>query len=724
MRTTLWGLLAAAALAATSSANGTEARHTITHADVWLMKRIGAPAVSPDGRLAAFSVTEPAYDRKDQVAHLWLVPTDASQPPRRLTDGKGPETGVAWCADSHRIAFSAKRGEDSEPQVYVLDLAAGGEAIKLTNAALGATGPVFSPDCSRIAFVADVWPGAKDDADNRRLAKERADRKYQARVYDGFPVRYWDRWLDERRPHLFVQSLEPGAAARDVLAGTRLAAAPGYAGGLTDEGAVLDHAWTPDGSGVVLAASIDRDRAARDFTTAQLWYLPAAGGEAVRLTAGRDDWGDPAFAPDGRTLYAHHTPRSRHTYNATRIAALSFTTGAPAATAATADPLADSTAAAAALYGLRVGAPRDLTGAVDRSADAFGIALDGTLYYLADDRGLTRLYVVPPGGPAREAGPRDRGAFSGLVVAPRAAQPLLVARWESTTNPPEIVRVGPDGARTLLTHFNTERAAAIDWLPLEDFTFRSKRGRDIHSFLIKPPAFDPAKKYPLLVILHGGPAVMNKDAFGIRWNYHLLASPGYVIVTSDYSGSPGYGERFAQAIDGDPLAGPAEEINAAADEAIRRYPFIDGTRQCAAGASYGGHLANWMQASTTRYKCLVSHAGLVNLEAQWGTSDAVYHREVMIGGPPWENSPLWRTQSPIHYAARFRTPVLVSVGERDFRVPLNNTLEYWTALQRQQVPSRLIVWPEENHWILRGEDSKFFYEQVASWLATYLSPGR
>jgi dipeptidyl aminopeptidase/acylaminoacyl peptidase len=723
MRAALLGSVTVLALAAAGPAPGAEARHAITHADVWLMKRIGAPALSPDGRFAAFSVTEPAYDRKDQLAHLWLVPTDASQEPRRLTDGKGPETGVTWCADNHHLAFSAKREGDTEPQIYVLDLAAGGEALRITNVVLGATGPAFAPDCTRIAFVADVWPGAKDDADNRRLAKERAERKYQARVFEGFPVRYWDRWLDERRPHLFVQALEPGAAARDLLAGTRLAAAPGYSGGMTDEGTTLDHAWTADGAGLVLAASIDRDRAARDFTSTQLWYVPAAGGEAVRLTTGRDSWGDPRFAPDGRTLLAGHVPRSIHSYSAARIAAFDFAAGAAADGATSADPLADSTAAVAARYGIRIGAPQDRTLAVDRAADAFGVAADGTLYYLADDRGLTRLYLVPPGGAAREAGARDAGAYSALAVAPHAAQPVLVARWESTVNPPEIVRLDPSGTRTLLTHFNTERAAAIDWLPVEHFTIKSKRGRDIHSFLVKPPAFDPAKKYPLLVMMHGGPAVMNRDAFGIRWNYHLLAAPGYVLVTSDYSGSPGYGERFAQAIDGDPLAGPAEEINAAADAAIRRYPFIDGSRQCAAGASYGGHLANWMQASTTRYKCLISHAGLVNLEAQWGTSDTVYHREVMIGGPPWQHSPLWRAQSPIQYAAKFRTPVLVSIGERDFRVPLNNSLEYWTALQRQQVPSRLVVWPEENHWILRGEDSRYFYEEVARWLATYLAPG-
>jgi dipeptidyl aminopeptidase/acylaminoacyl peptidase len=220
--------------------------------------------------------------------------------------------------------------------------------------------------------------------------------------------------------------------------------------------------------------------------------------------------------------------------------------------------------------------------------------------------------------------------------------------------------------------------------------------------------------------MHGGPHTMWRDQITLRWNYHLLAAPGYVVLLTAYKGSTGYGEAFADAIKGDPLAGPAEEINEAADEAIRLYGFIDGSRQAAAGASYGGHLANWMQATTTRYRCLISHAGLVSLASQWGTSDVIYHREIMNGGPVWEDGPVWREQSPARRAVSFKTPVLLSIGENDFRVPLNQTLENWSYLKRLQVPSRLIVWPEENHWILKPEDSRYFYQEVHAWLEKYL----
>src|SRR5690606_19021662 len=219
---------------------------------------------------------------------------------------------------------------------------------------------------------------------------------------------------------------------------------------------------------------------------------------------------------------------------------------------------------------------------------------------------------------------------------------------------------------------------------------------------------DPGRKYPLLVLMHGGPYSQWQDAWVLRWNYHLLSANGYVLLLTNYVGSTSQGETFAQAIQGDPLKGPADDVNAAADEAIKRYAFIDGSRQCAAGASYGGHLANWLQASTTRYRCLISHAGLVNLESQWATSDVTYPREQNKGGPPWQQGVDWNSQNPIRYASQWKTPVLVTIGERDFRVPLNNTLEYWSTLQRQQVESRLLVFPEENHWILQGDNSRQF----------------
>src|SRR5581483_11321880 len=262
----------------------------------------------------------------------------------------------------------------------------------------------------------------------------------------------------------------------------------------------------------------------------------------------------------------------------------------------------------------------------DRSVGSFAVTPDSkTIYFTAEDAGLEKIYEVPAaGGEAKLAVAPERGVYTNLTVA----GPGLIALWGSSIDPAEVVRVDP-AARTHrnLTTFDSEAARAIDWQPPRHFWFTSKRGRRIHNMIVLPPAFDASKKYPLLVLIHGGAANMWRDQITLRWNYHLLAKPGYVILLTNYTGSTGFGEQFAQAIQGDPLKGPGEELNEAADEAVRRFPFVDGARMAAGGASYGGHLANWLEATTTRYKCLISHAGLINSESQWGTSDTIYGRE-------------------------------------------------------------------------------------------------
>jgi dipeptidyl aminopeptidase/acylaminoacyl peptidase len=303
---------------------------------------------------------------------------------------------------------------------------------------------------------------------------------------------------------------------------------------------------------------------------------------------------------------------------------------------------------------------------------------------------------------------------------------VIVGQWGSSVDPAEVVRIDTNAkTHRNLTTFNTEQARAIDWWAPQHFWFTSKRGRKIHNMIVTPADFDPTKKYPLFILIHGGAHNMWRDQISLRWNYHLLAKPGYVMLMTNYTGSTGFGTEFAQAIQGDPLRGPAEELIEAADAAIAKYSFIDPTRQIAGGASYGGHLANALEAwSGTRFKALISHAGLVNLENQWGTSDVIFGRELAMNGPHWgEKNENWRTQNPVRYAASFKTPMLLSIGEKDYRVPLNNTLEMWALLQRMRVPSRLLVWPEENHWILNAENSRVFYKEVDEWLRRWVEPG-
>jgi dipeptidyl aminopeptidase/acylaminoacyl peptidase len=422
------------------------------------------------------------------------------------------------------------------------------------------------------------------------------------------------------------------------------------------------------------------------------------GGEPRRLTAGPESYATPTFAPDGRSLYAVMEPATDRVYTQRRLVRWSW----PAMT------------------------DRQVLGeSLDRATGTVRLSPDSArVYFTAEDQGHERLYVLTAsGGAPREIGTLDSGTLTALDIGGPAAAPVAVCLWQSAVQPPEVVRVDlTSGARTPLTRFTASRVAALDLPAAETFWFTSTRGARIHNLLVRPPAFDPARTYPLLVVMHGGPHSAWRDEWVLRWNYHLLGAPGYVVLLTNYTGSTGFGEAFAQRIQGDPLEGPALEINQAADEAIARYGFVDGTRQAAGGASYGGHLANWMAVTTTRYRALVSHAGLFDLAAQWGTSDIAYARERNMGRPVWEDPATWSRQSPLMRAGQLKTPMLVTVGERDYRVPANNALQLWASLQRMHVPSRLIVFPEENHWILRAENSRFFYGEVHAWLARWLAP--
>lgn len=675
----------------------TAQKQPITHEALYLMKRVGTPSVSPDGKWVVFSVTEPSYNDKEAVTDLWVVPSDGSAKPRKITAMKAGESDPVWSPDSKRIAFSAKRDADEQSQIYILDLATGGEAQRVTSLSTGVRSPKFSPDGTRLLFGSTVFPGAANDDANKAAAKEEKDRKFNVRIYDSFPIRAWDRWMDEKEPHIFVASAD-GSGVKDLLAGTKLVAEAGFSGTGGGEGReTISGEWSPDGQWIVFVASTARNTGAFAEVDFGLYRVSVNGGEPERIASARGSYGSPSFSPDGKTLYATLEPNNGKTYNLAQLVAFDWPSMQNARTVAQ----------------------------TDRSVGDYTIASDGkTVYFTAEDSGLIKIYSVPAGGgAAKVALDPQRGVYSGLTAADNA--PVLVGRWGSSVDPNEIVRIDLAGKKhTNLTSFTVDQARAIDWAPPEHFWFTSKRGRKIHNMIVKPAGFDPSKKYPLFVLIHGGAHNMWQDSITLRWNYHLLAKPGYVLLLTNYTGSTGFGAEFAQLIQGDPLRGPADELMEAADAAIAKYPFLDASRQVAGGASYGGHLANALEAwSGTRFKALISHAGLVNLETQWGTSDTIYSRELAMLGPVWEQNENWRTQNPVRSAASFKTPMLLSVGEKDYRVPLNNTLEMWALLQRLQVPSRLLVWPDENHWILNAENSKVFYREVDEWLRKWVTPG-
>ncbi|MEO1202637.1 MAG: S9 family peptidase, partial [Pseudomonadota bacterium] len=656
-----------------------------------------------DGSVTCTITHLPSYEEDETTSDLWMVAADGKSDPRRLTATTESEGDVAWSPDGTRIAFTRKKdGDDEVAQIYVMDMTAPGEAEQITTLSTGVSGPKWSPDGKRLAFESRVYPGKLTDEENAEEKKARDERDYNVSKYEIFPIRQWNRWRDDLQTHVFVQDAVPGAEAKDLLAGTEFVAAPGYAGVPSLSGDSLKPEWTPDGQALVISATQNLDESAHAETFYHLYRLSVDGGEPEALTQG-DEWScrEAAFAPNGRSLFCMYDPSTEYAYNLTEIARFDWPASGNASDFS--------------------GEPTLLTDGFDRPVSGMDLSPDGTRIFLtAPDEGRVRLFSVATNG---RGGVSAMNAESGGVYAgPQAAGRGLFARWEDATHPAEVVRVNTrNGQHERLTAFNVERAAVLDRQPYREFWFESELGRRIHSYVALPPGFDESKKYPVVTLIHGGPHSSSLDADHVRWSPHLVASAGYVVVMTDYTGSVGYGVEFARNIQGDPLKTPGDEIMAALDEAIRLYPFIDADRQAAAGASYGGHLINWLQGSTTRFSALVGHAGLIDMEGQWSTSDVIYHREINAGGPPWGDSPVWKEQSPSTFAENFATPIMLTIGEKDFRVPINQTIAAWSYMQRMQVPGRLLVFHDADHWIMKGSEARYYWDEVHAWLAEHLS---
>jgi dipeptidyl aminopeptidase/acylaminoacyl peptidase len=671
--TAAFALILVAGLAAPVAA---QEQRPMTAQDLWSMGRVGAPAVSPDGRSVVYTVTHYDLETDRGRTHLWLVPVAGGEP-RQLTHGDASASSPAWSPDGRTIAFVTARGDDGR-QIWLMP-AAGGEARQLTRVEGGASGPVWSADGSLLAFTSRVWVDGDEGGERlRRLAESRSS----ALVYDELMVRHWDTWTDGRRSHVYAADPATGEA-RDLTPGPYDTPPVGLGG-------FHDYDLSPDGTELAFVRNVDVPTAVG--TGNNVWLVPTGGAEPTRLSTGDGNDVSPRYSPDGRWIA--WLSQERPGFEADRAVLM--------------------------LHDRRTGAQRPLTGGFDASVSSFRWSPDSrTLFFNAQDEVNVRIYrVALRDGTVR---PVTGGAFDGAFDLVGNGSQLVVAR-QHAHRPTELVVVDDRGReRRRLTRVNDALVAQLALQPLETFWHAGADGARVQSFMVKPPDFDPSRKYPVVFLVHGGPQGAWSDNFHYRWNYNLFAAPGYVVIAPNPRGSTGFGQQFTDEISRDWGGRVYTDLMMALDHALAEYPFLDGDRVAAAGASYGGYMMNWFQGRAgDRFRTLINHAGVFDLRSMYGATEELWFPEWEFGGPPWEAPDDYQRWNPALEVDRWRTPMLIIHGQLDYRVPVEQGLGAFTALRRQGVPARLLYFPDEGHWILRPANALVWWETVNEWLGRWL----
>lgn len=654
----------------------------MTAADLIESLGLSDPQISPDGRLVAFVVRRGRLAQNDGVANLWVAPL-AGGPARRLTTTEKSDWGPRWSRDGRHLYFVSTR--KGAPAVWRLPVQ-GGEAEPVGSAALGVGGPlVLSPQGDRILFAGSAYPKCPDDACNGRESKARERSKVKAELFTGLLYRHWNAWRHGQVNHVFALELR-GRKVRDLTPGPE-DAPPIALGGSPD------YAVSPDGREIAFVKNTDRQVATS--TNNDLFVMPAAGGRPVRLTQNAANDHSPAYSPDGRFIayLAMKVPR----YEADRLRLV--------------------------LYDRQAKTHRVLTETFDRSIHEFVWAPDGkALYFTADDRGYVPVFAVPTaGGEVRRV--VERVFAEGLRVTPDGQTLVFVSH--ATHALPEIWRAPTaGGATTRVTTLQKRFEERVSMRPVEHLWFEGAAGKPIHALVVKPPDFRPGQRYPLVVMIHGGPQGMSGDSWHPRWNAQLFAAPGYVLLMPNFHGSQGYGQAFCDAIGGDWGGKPYEDVMRSVEAAVKKLPYVDGGRVCAVGASYGGYLVNWIGTQTTRFRCLITHAGVYDLRSKYGTTEELWFPEREFQGTPWTNPGMYAKWSPSMQVQRWKTPTLVIHGQHDYRVTVGQGMQLFTALQRQGVPSQFLYFPDEDHFVKKPQNRLFWWKTMHDWLAKHLKGGR
>jgi dipeptidyl aminopeptidase/acylaminoacyl peptidase len=660
----------------------TPSKYAMTFDDLMAVQRVGESQISPDGRAVVYSVGTADMDTNRVAHNIWVVSTAPGSRPRQLTD-TGHDNRPQWSPDGKSIAFLSSR--EGASQVYVMP-AKGGNARKVTSISTAADNERWSPDGEWIAFTSSVYPDCADDACNRARDDAAEKSKVKARSYDHLLYRHWLHWNEGKRSHLFLVPAN-GGDPRDLIPHADYDVPP------DERGDANDIAFSPDSKEICFTAVTDRPEAIS--TNADLFLIPVSGGEPKRITTNPGFDGHPAYSPDGRFI-AYHSQKTPE-YESDRWRLM--------------------------LYDRARGESAEVAESLDRSVDEIAWARDSkAIFFTAANEIVQPVYKISaaPGSTPQEI----LKASVNESISISADGTTLAFLSSSLVAPDEVFVSRSDGSDVQqLSQHNAARLASIEMNAPEPFWYEGAEGARVEGMLIRPPHFDPAKKYPLLLLIHGGPQGVWSDSWGYRWNEEMFAAAGYVAVAINPRGSTGYGQKFTDEIRDDWGGKPYVDLMKGVDYVIEKYPFIDPNRTAAAGGSYGGYMVDWIATHTGRFKALISHAGVYDKTAMYGSTEELWFEEHEMAGTPWANPESYQKWSPSTYAGelgKFRTPTLVICGELDYRVPYTQSLEFFTALQRQTVPSRLVVYPDEGHWILKPLNSRLWYKTFFDWLAAYL----
>ena len=673
------------ACAAPLAAAGT---HPFSVHDMLAMDRISDAQVSPDGTQVAFVLRTTDLAANRGRTDLWLL--DArTKATRRLTTHEAADSGPRWAADGKSLYFLSTRG--GSQQVWRI-ATGGGEAEKVTSEPLDVDNLEVAPGGKLLVISMEVFPG-KSPAETKAALDAKESVKASGMLYDRLFVRHWDTWKDGRRNHVFVLPLgadgKAAGAAKDLMPQMDADAPTKPFGGLDDT------AVSADGKTLVFTCK-DVGREEAWSTNYDLWEVPTDGSAAPKRITTNLAWdATPRFSPDGKTLA--YLAMSRPGYEADRFEIV----------------LRDLATGKDRSFTLRAGTGKN----DDRSPAGLAWSADGkSLYAAADHLGQKALFSIDVASGKARILAAD-GSIDGS--APLGKDRVLFAR-HSLLGPTELYAMPvAGGAFEKLTSVNDAKVAAARFGKPEQFTFKGAKGDTVYGYIVHPVDFDPAKRYPVAFLIHGGPQGSFGNDFHYRWNPQAYAGAGYAAVMIDFHASTGYGQAFTDAVNGDWGGAPYEDLMKGLDFALGKYPFLDGGRVGALGASYGGYMINWIAGQTDRFKCLVVHDGNLDERMAYYDTEELWFPEWENGGTPW-TAKSFGHHNPIDYVKNWKTPTLVIHGQKDYRVVYTQGLSTFTALQRRGIPSKLLIFPDENHWVLKPANSLQWHETVLGWMDEWL----